>query len=440
MIVFGFSKAETDAWQAPATIISLTAGVVLLVAFVLTERRVDQPLLPLHIVWDRARGGAFASIAIAGASVFGVFLFLTYFMQQNLGYSPLKTGVAFLPMTLMIFVIAPTVQTKVLPRVGVRPIVMTGMALGALAMLLFFSQLTPSSTYAGHVLPGLVMIGVGMPCIFAPCFATATLGVDRYDAGVASAMVNTCQQVGGAVGTAVLSTIFATAAASYASSHVQDPGLAASAAVHGYTTAFSFAAILFGVGLLTAAFVLPVASLPSDTRRSSPTPRWPEHDSDLARPELETLRAEAHGAIGQARARPARKARRDVAADALRARRRGTLVRRAARCEGRGGARRGARFTAGADISAIGPAGDTESVPARGDGPRTPDGRGDRRHAGDDDRGDPWPLRRGRRRRSRLRSAPGGGGHPLLDPGGRPGSPAHVERDPSAPSASSGRR
>jgi EmrB/QacA subfamily drug resistance transporter len=256
-IVFGFSKAETDAWQAPVTIVSLAAGVALLVAFVVAEQRVDQPLLPLHIVRDRARGGAYASIAIAGASVFAVFLFLTFFMQQNLGFSPLKTGVAFLPMTALIFLVAPTVQTTVLPRVGARPIIMTGMALGAVAMLAFFAQLTPSSTYVGHVLPGLIIIGIGMPCIFAPAFGTATLGVDRYEAGVASAMVNTCQQVGGAVGTAVLSTIFANAASSYASSHARTPGLAASAAVHGYTTAFYCAAILFAIGFLVAAFVLP---------------------------------------------------------------------------------------------------------------------------------------------------------------------------------------
>jgi MFS family permease len=256
-IVFGFSKAATDAWQAPVTIVSLAAGVALLIAFVFTEKRVDQPLLPLHIVWDRARGGAYASIAIAGASVFAIFLFLTFFMQQNLGYSPLKTGVAFLPLTALIFIMAPTVQTQVLPRLGARPIIMTGMALGAVAMLAFFARLTPSSSYVSHVLPGLLIMGIGMPCIFAPSFGTATLGVDRYEAGVASAMVNTSQQVGGAVGTAVLSTIFATAASSYASSHTRSPGLAASAVVHGYTTAFYFAAILFAIGFLVAALVLP---------------------------------------------------------------------------------------------------------------------------------------------------------------------------------------
>jgi predicted MFS family arabinose efflux permease len=246
-IVFGFSEAATESWQAPTTIVSLVAGVVLLVGFVLFERRVERPLLPLRIVWDRARGGAYASIAIAGASVFAVFLFLTFFMQQNLGYSPLETGVAFLPMTALIFIVAPTVQTQVLPRVGVRPIIMTGMALGALAMLAFFAQLTPSSSYAGHVLPGLIIIGIGMPCIFAPSFATATLGVDRQEAGVASAMVNTCQQVGGALGTAVFSTIFATAASSYASSHPPGPGVTAAAQVHGYTTAFYCATILFAI-------------------------------------------------------------------------------------------------------------------------------------------------------------------------------------------------
>jgi EmrB/QacA subfamily drug resistance transporter len=256
-IVFGFSEAETNAWQAPVTIISLAAGVVLLTAFVFSQRRIARPLLPLHIVWDRARGGAYASIVIAGSSVFAVFLFLTYFLQQNLGYSPLKTGVAFLPMTALIFVVAPTVQTKVLPRVGVRPVIMTGMTLGLVAMLAFFAQLTPSSTYVGNVLPGLIIIGIGMPCVFAPSFATATLGVDRYEAGVASAMVNTSQQVGGAVGVAVLSTIFANAVSSYNSGSRRGPAAVAAAQVHGYTAAFYVAAGLFAIGLLVAAFVLP---------------------------------------------------------------------------------------------------------------------------------------------------------------------------------------
>jgi EmrB/QacA subfamily drug resistance transporter len=256
-IVFGFSEAERDAWSAPTTIISLIAGVVLLTAFILSQQRVKSPLLPLHIIWDRARGGAYASIVVAASGMFAVFLFLTYFMQQNLGYSPIRTGVGFLPMTAMIFICAPLIQTRILPRFGVRPIVMTGMTLGFLSMLLFFTQLDPSSTYAGSLLPGMVMLGIGMPCVFAPSFATATLGVARGDAGVASAMVNTSQQVGGAVGTAVLSTIFTHSTADYLASHARTATAAADASVHGYASAFTFALILFGIGFVIAAVVLP---------------------------------------------------------------------------------------------------------------------------------------------------------------------------------------
>jgi len=255
-IVYGFSNAETHSWSAPATIIALLAGVVLLTAFVIIEQRTDHPLLPLHVVWDRARGGAYASIALAGSGVFGVFLFLTYYLQQNLGFSPLATGVAFLPMTGAIVLTSTTVQTRVLPRTGAKPIVVTGMTLGLIAMILF-TRLTPGGSYASDVLPGLLVIGVGMGCVFAPAFSTATLGIDRHEAGIASAMVNTSQQVGGSVGTALLSTLFASAAASYASSHAHARGIASGALIHGYTTAFWWAAGIFGVGLLVALLVLP---------------------------------------------------------------------------------------------------------------------------------------------------------------------------------------
>ena len=255
-LVYGLSNAETSSWSDPLTIVALALSVILLASFVVIESRVADPLLPLHIVWDRARGGAYASIALAGAGVFGVFLFLTFYMQQQLGLSPLTTGLAFLPMTAMIVVTSTTVQTRVLPRTGAKPIISVGMTLGILGMLLFTS-LPPEGEYASHVLPGLLVLGVGMGCIFAPAFGTATLGVDRNEAGVASAMVNTSQQVGGSVGTALLSTIFATAAASWAASHPRVPGLREVATVHGYTVAFYWAAGLFGVGLIVALLVLP---------------------------------------------------------------------------------------------------------------------------------------------------------------------------------------
>jgi EmrB/QacA subfamily drug resistance transporter len=255
-LVYGFSSAETSSWSAPATIVALTASVLLLIAFVVRERSAQHPLLPLHIVWDRARGGAYASIVLVGSAVFAVFLFLTFYMQRNLGYSPLMTGVGFLPMTGMIVLTATTVQTRVLPRTGARPVVLTGMTTGIIAMVLL-TRLTPHGDYVGQVLPGLVLTGLAMGCIFAPAFSTATLGVKPTEAGVASAMVNTSQQVGGSVGTALLSTIFASAAASYLSAHAKAPGLATAASIHGYTTAFAFAAGLFGLGLLVALFILP---------------------------------------------------------------------------------------------------------------------------------------------------------------------------------------
>jgi EmrB/QacA subfamily drug resistance transporter len=255
-LVFGFSNAETSSWSDPITVVALALSAVLLIGFISLERRVEHPLLPLHIVWDRARGGAYAAIALAGSAVFAVFLFLTYYMQQNLGFSPLQTGLGFLPMTGMIVLTSTTVQTRVLHRTGAKPLVMAGMALGLVGMLLL-TRLTPGGAYATHVLPALMLTGVAMGCIFAPAFSTATLGVTAGDAGIASAMVNTSQQVGGSVGTALLSTIFASAAASYASGHTAAAKLAGAASIHGYTTAFGWAAAIFGVGLLVALVVLP---------------------------------------------------------------------------------------------------------------------------------------------------------------------------------------
>ena len=260
-VVYGFSNAETHSWSAPVTIAALIASVVLLTAFVMIERRQAHPLLPLHIVWDRARGGAYASIVLAGSGVFGVFLFLTYFMQQNLAFSPLTTGLAFLPMTAMIVISSTTAQTRILPRTGAKPLIIFGMTLGLLAML-GLTRLSPTSTYAGDVLPSLLVLGLGMGTIFAPAFGTATLGVKRNEAGVASAMVNTSQQVGGSVGTALLSTLFASSAAAFARSHPTLHGLAAAASIHGYTTAFWWAAGIFGVGLVIAVLVFPMRVRP----------------------------------------------------------------------------------------------------------------------------------------------------------------------------------
>jgi len=255
-LVFGFSNAETHGWGATATVVALIASPLLLTAFVLIERRVEHPLLPLHIVWDRARGGSYAALLMTGAGIFAVFLFLTYFLQQSLGFSPLKTGLAFLPLSAALVITSTTVQTRVVQRTGVKPLVLLGMALGLVGMLLL-TQLTTSSSYGTGVLPGLLVIGVGMGCIFAPTFSSATLGVAPNEAGIASAMVNTSQQIGGSIGTSLLSTIYATAVASYLTSHPRVPGLIPAAAVHGDTTAFWWAAGIFGLGFLLVLLIVP---------------------------------------------------------------------------------------------------------------------------------------------------------------------------------------
>jgi EmrB/QacA subfamily drug resistance transporter len=255
-LVFGFSNAETHGWGASATVVALIASPLLLTAFLLIERRVEHPLLPLHIVWNRARGGSYAALLVTGAGVFAVFLFLTYFLQVNLAFSPLKTGLAFLPLTAVLVITSTTVQTRVIQRTGVKPLVLLGMALGVVGMVLL-TQLTTTSSYGTGVLPALLVIGVGMGCIFAPTFSAATLGVAPNEAGIASAMVNTSQQVGGSIGTSLLSTIYATAVASYLTGHSRVPGVAFAAQVHGDTTAFWWAAGIFGLGFLLALLIMP---------------------------------------------------------------------------------------------------------------------------------------------------------------------------------------
>ncbi|MDP9345149.1 MAG: MFS transporter [Actinomycetota bacterium] len=260
-LVYGFSNAETHSWTAAVTIFCLAAGVLLLIAFVALQRRVANPLLPLRVVLDRNRGGSYLAMGIAGAGMFGVFLFLTYYLQQTKGFSPIQTGLGFLPMSAAIMLTATTATTKLVPRYGPRWLMALGMGLAATSMSLFFAQLDVTSSYAGQVLPGLIVMGVGIGLIFAPAFNGATLGVDASDAGVASAMVNTAQQVGGSIGTAFLSTIFATAVRNFAEGRRPGAGVVAEASMHGYTTAFYFSAAIFVVGALVCAALLrnPVA-------------------------------------------------------------------------------------------------------------------------------------------------------------------------------------
>jgi EmrB/QacA subfamily drug resistance transporter len=246
-LVYGFSNSETHSWGHPVTIVMLGAAVVLLSAFAWIESRASHPLLPLRVITDRTRAGSYLAIGISGIAMFAVFLFLTYYLQLTKGFTPIQTGLAFLPMTGAIIVTATSVNIRFLNKVGPRPLLVLGMILGGVAMV-WLAQITPTSSYAGHVLPALLVMGVGMGNIFAPAIASATFGVDPEDSGVASAMVNTMQQVGGSIGTALLSSIFASAVTSYATTHARSPELLTMASVHGYTVAFWVAAGVFGFG------------------------------------------------------------------------------------------------------------------------------------------------------------------------------------------------
>ena len=262
-IVFGFSHASTDGWTDGLTVAALVAGAALLVAFVVVQGRVAEPLLPLRVITDRVRGTCYLATALSAIAIFGVFLFLTYYLQSVKGFSPIVTGVSFLPLTAGIVVASTSANIALLPRTGPRPLIAIGMACGAVGMF-SFSRLTPDSSYAVHILPGLIVLGVGFGLIFAPAISSATYGVAPRDAGVASAMVNTMQQVGGSVGTALLSTLAASATTRYVSSHLPpNQETVVLAEVHGFTTAFLCSASIFVVGAVVTYVLLPSGVLKS---------------------------------------------------------------------------------------------------------------------------------------------------------------------------------
>ncbi|HZC72855.1 MAG TPA: MFS transporter [Jatrophihabitans sp.] len=257
-LVYGFSHADTDGWSNSITVGFLVVAAILLAAFVGLQRRATHPLLPLRIVLDRNRGGAYLAMFISAVGMFAVFLFLTYYLQRSLGYSAVMTGVAFLPMTGSLVVVASIVSTVLVYRVSPRVLIPAGLLISAFAMYLL-TNVGLTSSYAVDILPALALLGVGLGLVFAPGFALGTLGVQPSDSGVASATINTMQQVGGSVGTALLNTIAASAATTYAASHVGGAParvVVANAAIHSYTTAFWWAAGIFAVGALLTALLL----------------------------------------------------------------------------------------------------------------------------------------------------------------------------------------
>ena len=254
-LVYGLSNAATHGWHTPSTWGFLVAGVALLVVFAIWQGRAASPLLPPRIVLDRNRGGAYASMLIASSGMFGVFLFLTYYLQQTLAYSPVVTGFAILPIAGGIAIAANLSTIVLMPRIGPKPLVATGFVVAAGAMT-WFAQLGPHTGYVDGVLGPIILTGAGLGMVIAPSINTGTFGVAPRDAGVASATVTVGQQLGASIGTSLLNTIFASAVASYLTLHVASArligrqALLGQALAHGYDVAFWWVAGIFAGGAI----------------------------------------------------------------------------------------------------------------------------------------------------------------------------------------------
>jgi EmrB/QacA subfamily drug resistance transporter len=244
-LVYGFTRAAEEGWGAGITIGLLSTAAALLVAFAVVESRTVAPLLPLRVPGERNRGGSFLASLLVGAGLFAMFLFLTFYFQQTLGYSALKSGFAFLPFSAGVIVSA-GLASQLLPRIGPKILMVGGIALSVVGLLLL-TRVGLDTGYASHVLPAELLIGVGMGFALVPMSSIALIGVEPGDAGVASALVNTTQQIGGSLGIALLSTVYATAVTGYLTDHPASPQAAAQAQIEGYTTAFVWSAVLTAI-------------------------------------------------------------------------------------------------------------------------------------------------------------------------------------------------
>ena len=248
-LVYGFTKAAQDGWATASTLNYFGIAGILLVAFFLIEKNVKNPLLPLRIITERNRGGSYLGSMMVGAGLFSMFLFLGLYLQVILGYSPLKTGFAFLPFSIGIILFA-GVASQLLPKVGPKPLIIWGLIQSTFGLFLL-SFITPETSYVTHVLPSLIIMSTGMALVFIPISTTALHGIGGRDSGVASAALNTSQQVGGSLGTALLNTIAATSAANYL---INNPGLGDKAntfaLTHGYTASFKAGAAMLIVGAI----------------------------------------------------------------------------------------------------------------------------------------------------------------------------------------------
>jgi EmrB/QacA subfamily drug resistance transporter len=254
-LVYGFIHAATNGWTKPATVVSFVLAVVLLSAFVSIESRSANPLMPLRLFLSRTRVGSYIVMLVTGAAVFAMFYFLTQYVQEVKGYSPLRAGFAFLPVSAVIVVVA-QIASRVIVKLGAQVLIVSGTIITGFG-LLWLSTLGVSAPYVTHLLPAIALIAIGMGLIFVPITLTAVAGVEERDNGIASAMLNVAQQVGGTIGLSALVTVFTSASKSEAKSHAaalhSNPGLLkALAFTHGADAAFKVGAVFALLGLIAA--------------------------------------------------------------------------------------------------------------------------------------------------------------------------------------------
>jgi EmrB/QacA subfamily drug resistance transporter len=259
-LVYGITQAGELGWSDQTTLMWFGAAIALLAAFFVIESRTSHPLLPMNILLNRNRGASYLTSFIVGAGLFGMFLFLAYFFQGILQYSPIKAGLLFLPFSVGVGISA-GIASQALPRFGPRYVSFIGLIMATAGMLLL-TQLEPTSAYVSDILPALMVLSLGMGLVFVPISATALFGVGNHDAGVASAVLNTAQQIGGALGTAFLNTIAVTATANYFVDNMIDPADPANAGAmpvaltEGFTTAFTWSAGFMILGALIWVFMI----------------------------------------------------------------------------------------------------------------------------------------------------------------------------------------
>ena len=257
-LVYGITRAESDGWSGSQTLLFMGMGILLLIVFLVIEARSTHPLLPIRILTNRNRGGAYLASFFVGVGLFAMFLFLTYYFQGVLGYTPLTSGLLFLPFSAGVIVSA-AIASQLLPRFGPRWVTASGFVLAVIGMLLL-TRLTPGSSYVTDILPSLIILSLGMGLIFVPLSAVSLFAIGDHDAGVASAVLNTSQQIGGSIGVAFLNTIAASATTAFIAANAatglvpgptEEPIPSPDALVAGFHQGF-----IWGAGILVFAGVI----------------------------------------------------------------------------------------------------------------------------------------------------------------------------------------